>query len=157
MIRLGLFCLLLLAAGPAQAQPADRHEGYYYPEANSQETYVARAKVLLDASRDKRLDFVNGLTTSQLGGSYAPYYVVFAKGERADRLIVVSLQAGQLDTVYRARALLAQLTSLARGTPLLQDYGVDNLFTFLDVLKLMGFSRVTLSDGDKFAHQILIR
>jgi len=153
-----MFCLLLaFAAMPAHAQPADRHEGYYYPEAASQETYVARAKMMLDASRDRRLDFVNGLTASQLASPHSPTYVAFAKGERADRLIVVSLVSGQLDTVFRARALLAQLTALVRGTPLLQDYGVDNLFTFLDVLKLMGFTRITLSDGDKFAHQILIR
>jgi hypothetical protein len=156
LIRAFIFGLLLLAA-PVQAQPADRHEGYYYPTPSSQEIYVARAKVLIDATRDKRLDFVNGLTASQLAGSYAPAYVVFAKGDRADRLIVVSLVSGQLDTVFRARALLAQLTAVARGTPLLQDYGVDNLFTFLDVLKLMGFTRVTLSDGDRFAHQIAIR
>ena len=156
MIRVLILGLFLLAA-PVQAQPADRHEGYYYPPASSQEVYVARAKVLIDATRDKRLEFVNGLTASQLAGSYAPAYVVFAKGDRADRLIVVSLVSGQLDTVFRARALLAQLTAVARGTPLLQDYGVDNLFTFLDVLKLMGFTRVTLSDGDRFAHQITIR
>ncbi len=151
------FLLLAFTAMPAHAQQADRHEGYYYPEAASQETYVARAKTMLDASRDRRLDFVNGLTASQLASPHPPTYVVFAKGDRADRLIVVSLVSGQLDTVFRARALLAQLTALARGTPLLQDYGVDNLFTFLDVLKLMGFTRITLSDGDKFAHQVLIR
>lgn len=159
MIRASLSAVFVLVifAVPLHAQPADRHEGYYYPQPASQETYVARAKVLIDATRDKRLDFINGLTASQLASSYAPQYVVFAKGDRADRLIVVSLVQGQLDTVYRARALLAQLTAVARGTPLLQDYGVDNLFTFLDVLKLMGFTRVTLSDGDKFAHQIAIR
>ncbi len=156
MIRAGILGLLLLATS-VQAQPVDRHEGYYYPQASSQEIYVARAKVLIDATRDKRLDFVNGLTASQLAGSYAPAYVVFAKGDRADRLIVVSLVSGQLDTVFRARALLAQLTAVARGSSFLQDYGVDNLFTFLDVLKLMGFTRVTLSDGDRFAHQITIR
>ncbi|MBL8832923.1 MAG: hypothetical protein JNL71_11085 [Rhodospirillales bacterium] len=149
--------LMLFAAAPLQAQPADRHEGYYYPQPSSQETYVARAKVLIDATRDKRLEFVNGITASQLAATYAPQYVVFAKGDRADRLIVVSLVPGQLDTVFRVRALLAQLTAVARGAPLLQDYGVDNLFTFLDVLKLMGFTRVTLSDGDRFAHQIAIR
>jgi hypothetical protein len=158
LIRAGVLCCFLLAvAGPAHAQPADRHEGYYYPEAASQETYIARAKTLIDATRDRRLDFVNGLTSAQLAAPHAPSYVAFAKGERADRLIVVSLVSNQLDTVFRARALLAQLTAMARGTALLQDYGVDNLFTFLDVLKLMGFTRVTLSDGDRFAHQILIR
>jgi len=156
LIRIVFLGLILLAA-PVHAQPVDRHEGYYYPQASSQEVYVARAKVMIDATRDKRLDFVNGLTASQLAGNFAPAYVVFAKGDRADRLIIVSLVSGQLDTVFRARALLAQLTAVARGTPLLQDYGVDNLFTFLDVLKLMGFTRVTLSDGDHFAHQITIR
>lgn len=159
MIRASLIALglMLLAAAPLQAQTADRHEGYYYPQPASHEAYVARSKVLIDATRDKRLEFVNGLTSSQLAAPYAPQYVVFAKGDRADRLIVVSLVPGQLDTVFRARALLAQLTAVARGTPLLQDYGVDNLFTFLDVLKLMGFTRITLGDGDKFAHQITIR
>jgi hypothetical protein len=151
-----VLAFMAVAAG-ARAQPADRHEGYYYPVPTSNETYVARARVLIDANRSKRLEFVNGLTSSQLAAAAAPDYVVFAKGDRADRLIVVSLVSGRLDTVYRARALLAQLTSVARGSAFLQDYGVDELFTFLDVLKLLGFTRLTVSDGDAFAHQIAIR
>ncbi len=151
-------CILLLAiASGAAAQPADRHEGYYYPQPTSREAYVSRAKILIDTSRDRRLEFVNGLVSAQLAAPYAPTFSVFAKGGQAERLIIVSLQNGKLDTVFRARALLAQLTAVARASPFLQDYGVDNLFTFLDVLRLLGFNRVTVSDGENFAHQIDIR
>ncbi|MBL8807731.1 MAG: hypothetical protein JNN22_12865 [Rhodospirillales bacterium] len=144
-------------AGTAVAQPADRHEGYYYPKPASHEIYVSRAKVLIDASRDRRLEFVNGLVGAQMAAPYPAVYSIFAKGTQADRLIIVALEGGRLDTAYRARALLAQLTALARNSPFLKEYGVDNLFTFLDVLRLLGFSRVTVSDGEHFAHQIDLR
>lgn len=158
MIRAAAAVLIgLVLANAAAAQPADRHEGYYYPKPESHEIYVSRAKVLIDASRDRRLDFVNGLVSAQLAAPYPPGHSVFAKGAQADRLIIVAMEPGRLDTAYRARALLAQLTALARTTPFLQDYGVDNLFTFLDVLRLLGFNRVTVSDGDRFAHQIDLR
>jgi hypothetical protein len=61
-----------------------------------------------------------------------------------------------LNTVYRARALLATLTSVARTTPVFRSYGVEDLFTFFDLLKLMGFARVTVTDGDEFTHQVNI-
>jgi hypothetical protein len=159
-----LLVLALLAAVPVAAQqpptpaPAnDRHAGYYYPPPVSRESYVSRARVLIDADRAKRLDFVNGLTNAQMSLPYRPFYAIFAKGDRADRLIITSLESGQLDTVYRARGLLAQLTSAARSSPFFEEVGVEDLFTFLDLLKLMGFARLTIGDGDKFAHQINIR
>ena len=61
---------------------------------------------------------------------------------------------GQLNTVYRARALLATLTSVARTTPAFRAYGVEDLFTFYDLLKLMGFERITVTDGDAYAFQV---
>lgn len=156
--------LALLAAGTAVAQQPpspppinDRHAGYYYPPPASRETYVSRARTLIEMDRAKRLDFVNGLTNAQLSLPYRPFYAIFAKGDRADRLIVTAMERGQIDTIYRARALLAQLTSAARTSPFFEEVGVEDLFTFLDLLKLMGFTRLTIGDGDKFAHQINIR
>jgi hypothetical protein len=155
--------LSLLAAPAAAQQPPspapanDRHAGYYYPAPVSRETYVSRARVLIDMDRAKRLEFVNGLTNAQLSLPYRPDYAIFAKGDRADRLIVTSLERGHLDTVYRARGLLAQLTSAARTSAFFEEAGVEDLFTFLDLLKLLGFVRLTIGDGDKFAHQINIR
>jgi hypothetical protein len=149
----------LCAAGiaPAAAQSGDRLEGYYYPKINSHETYVSRARTLQDSTRARRLGFVSGLTKQIAEMPYAPSYAVFAKGDQANRLIVVGFGDGQLDTVYRARALFATLTSLSRLTPLFQELQVEELFTFFDLCKLLGFTTITVSDGRKFTHQITIK
>ena len=60
-------------------------------------------------------------------------------------------------TIYRARALFASLTGLARLTPLFQQLQVEEIFTFFDLCKLLGFTTLTISDGDKFAHQVAIK
>jgi hypothetical protein len=62
----------------------------------------------------------------------------------------------RLGTIYRVRALLATLTASARMTPIFRENGVEDLLTFLDLLKMLGFKQITVSDGDKFAHQILL-
>lgn len=149
--------VLLLGASALRAQPTDRHEGYYYPKVSSHETYVSRARVMDDSDRTRRLAFVSGLTQQLSDLPYAPSYAVFAKGGDADRLIIVAYGDGQLNTLYRARALFASLTSLARLTPLFRDLQVEDLFTFFDLAKLLGFRTITISDGDKFAHQIALK
>jgi hypothetical protein len=69
-------------------------------------------------------------------------------------MIIVALQEGQINTLYRARALLANLTALARLTPFFRENAIADQGTFFDLLKLLGFTQVTISDGDKFAHQV---
>ena len=71
-------------------------------------------------------------------------------------LIIVGLIDGQLNTIYRARALLATFTSVARATSFFQQNTQPDEATFLDLLKLLGFRQVTISDGRDFAHQIII-
>ena len=106
---------LLLGASAAAA--ADRHAGYYYPPPATTETYTARTVTLPDAIRETRLGFVIGITQQTMGRPYPPRFVVFAKGDGAQKLIIVALEDDVLDTVYRARALFAMLTSIARTTP----------------------------------------
>jgi len=142
---------------PAAAQSGDRLEGYYYPRVTSHETYVSRAQTLKDSTRARRLGFVSGLTQQLSDMPYAPSYAIFAKGDQSTRLIIVGFGDGQLDTIYRARALFASLTSLARLTPLFQELQVEELFTFFDLCKLLGFTTITVSDGRKFTHQITIK
>lgn len=144
-------------AAPARARPADRLEGYYYPRVTSREVYVSRAQTLQDSTRARRLGFVSGLTQQLANMPYAPPYAIFAKGDDAARLIIVAYGDGQIDTVYRARALFAALTGLARLTPLFQQLQVEELFTFFDLCKLLGFSTITISDGRKFAHQVVLK
>lgn len=151
-----------LAPASAVAQqgerPAgDRLEGYYYPRVSSREVYVSRAQTLKDSTRTRRLGFVSGLTQQLADMPYAPSYAIFAKGDQATRLIVVAFGDGQLDTIYRARALFASLTSLARLTPLFQELQVEELFTFFDLAKMLGFTTITVSDGRKFTHQVTLK
>ncbi|MGH6946994.1 MAG: molybdopterin-guanine dinucleotide biosynthesis protein A [Kiloniellales bacterium] len=153
------FAALLLAVGlvaPAAAQE-DRHVGYYYPEPGSQETYTARAAVLPEASRELRIAFITGLTNQMLARPFAPTEAIFAKGDQAEKMIVVAMDDGRLDTIYRARALFANMTAVARVMPIFKDYGVETWFTFFDLAKLLGFEQITVTDGRVFAHQILIR
>jgi hypothetical protein len=63
---------------------------------------------------------------------------------------------GQLNTVYRARALLAQLTAIARATPFFQQNTQPEESTFFDFMKLLGFRQVTITDGRDFAHQVIV-
>jgi hypothetical protein len=155
----GLAGALALAGGLLVSAPAgadDRHVGYYYPPPQTIETYQARADTLPDSDSTRRIGFVVELTQQMLSNPYAPDFAVFAKGEQAEKMLIVALRDNVIDTLYRARALLAMLTSVARATPLFQDYGVAEVFTFFDLLKILGFSQLTISDGDGFAHQVLI-
>jgi hypothetical protein len=147
----------LCTAVAATAWASDRHAGYYYPTPATTEIYNARSLTLPDASREARLGFVIGMTQKMLGQAYPPQFAIFAKGDQGEKLIIIGLRDGYLNTLYRARAILAMLTSVARSTQFLTELGVAEFFTFLDLAKLMGFSQITISDGDSFAHQIIIK
>ena len=45
---------------------------------------------------------------------------------------------------------------MARVTPFFRENTLAEQATFFDLLKLLGFSQVTITDGDAFAHQVLI-
>jgi hypothetical protein len=144
------------AMSPEAEEEGDHHEGYYYPKPATFEHYPARIYTLQESDRVRRQAFVIGLTKQLVGGQYAPSYAVFAKGDGSDKLIIVALAEGQLNTIYRARALLATFTSVARSTSFFQQNTQPDESTFLDLLKLLGFKQVTISDGREFAHQIII-
>lgn len=150
--------LALLALGYlGAAQPAnagDRHVGYYYPEPETREQYKARSITLPDANRSKRIEFVNAITAQMLASPYPPQFAIFAKGTEAEKLIIVGLYDGAYNTLFRARALLAMLTAVTRRTPYFEETGVEDIFTFFDLLVLMGFKQLTISDGRTFAHQV---
>jgi hypothetical protein len=82
--------------------------------------------------------------------------IISPANKRKHKLIIVGMQDGQLDTVYRARALLASLTASARTTQFFQQNAIADYATFLDFLKLLGFKLVTITDGGAFTHQISI-
>jgi hypothetical protein len=148
--------VLALAGGPA-ASADDRHADYYYPVPQSTEAYVARASILPEASRRSRIAFVTHVMNEMIRKNpYPPQYAIFAKGEEAEKMIIVAIAGDSYDTIYRMRALLAMLTAVARTTPLFKEERVEDYFTYLDLCKMLGFTQLTVSDGRKFAHQIRI-
>ncbi len=148
--------IIIATLGAAQAEESkpDRHAGYYYPPITSSETYEARAVMMAAADRSQRIKFISNLTEQLLSRPYPPEYAIFAKGDEAQKMIIVGRRPGALNTIYRARALLATLTAVARSSRLFNEFGVQEYFTFFDLAKLFGFVRITISDGDSFTHQI---
>jgi hypothetical protein len=159
--RIAVPALILLAlfALPQGAVASDEHghEGYYYPKVTSSEIYKSEAMVEPGATRKSRLAFIVGFTSQQLSRGYAPNYAMFAKGDDADKLIIVALDDGVMRTLYRARAVLAQMTSIARSTSMFNDMGVADSYTFFDLAKMIGFKQITVSDGVTYAHRITLQ
>lgn len=154
---IGLVLVSIGLTAPAAAAAADdRHAGYYYPVPQSSEVYNARAQTLEEADRTLRVGFVTGVTNQALSRPHPPTVAMFAKGAEAQKLIIVALTDGPLDTIYRARAVFANLTAVARVMPIFKELGVQEWFTFFDLAKLMGFQQITISDGRNFAHQVII-
>ncbi len=134
----------------------DHHLGYYYPKPQTIENYVSPLFALPESDKTRRQAFIIGMTRQMMGGQYAPSFTMFAKGQDSDKLIIVALVDGQLNTLYRARAVLATFTSVARATQFFRNNAQAEDATFLDLLKLLGYRRVTTTDGRDFAHQITI-
>lgn len=151
-----LLATLACAGVPAPATAADRHEGYYYPPVDSTETYRARAQTMPDASRETRLGFIIAHTAEQAGRHYAPRYALFAKGADAEKLIIIGLHDDSFASLYRARGVLAQMTARARASSLFRNLAVEDYFTFFDLAKMLGFTQITVSDGESYTHQIAI-
>ena len=148
------------ATAPAAAPKAageDRYIGYYYPKPTATETYESSMQTIAGAERAQRVQFVTVVSQGTIQSAYRVPYAVFAKGEKADRLIIVGLQQGELNTIYRMRALLANMTTMSRLSPFFQERTVAEDATFFDLLKLLGFREVTITDGEKTTLQVTIK
>ncbi|MAL77641.1 MAG: molybdopterin-guanine dinucleotide biosynthesis protein A [Sneathiella sp.] len=150
----GLLLLFWLAPAQPVAAKDDRYIGYYYPAPADIETYCARVPVLADMDRRKRVGFVIGVKEGAGSAPYEVPYSIFVKGGEARKLIIVAKRDGYLNSIYRVRALLADLTNNARTTPIFEESGAPEELTFLDLLTLLDFTSLTVSDGIGFTHQI---
>jgi hypothetical protein len=156
MLRALMAILLVLTAASARADETDdRFEGYYYPPVNSTESFGRSRANAPTADRAVRVTFVTQLTKAMLNAPDTPPYVLFAKGADADRLILIGLDDEMFKTLYRARAVLAQLTSNARGTEFFIRSQQQTTATFFDLLVLLGFKSLVVSDGERWAHKIV--
>jgi hypothetical protein len=147
------------AAAQKPATPAgeDRYIGYYYPKPTSTETFESSMQTIAGAERAQRIQFTTVVSQGTIQSAYRVPYAVFAKGEKADKMIIVGMQSGELNTIYRMRALLANMTTMSRLSPFFQERTVAEDATFFDLLKLLGFRELTITDGEKLTHQVTIK
>ena len=148
------------AAKPATAAVLageDKYVGYYYPKPTTIETFESALQPLANIDRPQRVQFVTVIAQGTLQSTYRVPYAVFAKGEKADRLIIVGMQQGELNTIYRMRGLLANMTTMSRLSPFFQERTIAEDATFFDLLKMMGFRELTITDGEKLTHQVTIK
>ena len=136
----------------AQAQDPE----YYHPPVTSEETYVSMARVLPESSREERIAVTQSLEISLIQRPFPSRFVMFVAGPEADTLIISVNSSIEMDTEYRARALLQGFTAVARTLPFMQEHNVEDIFTFLDVAKLSGFKTIIVTNGKDFTHRITL-
>lgn len=146
----------LLAATAAAAQEEDDRAGYYYPPITSEEAFVRDLVDTPPAGRAVRVNFITEVTKAQLAAPETPRFAVFAKGEEAEHMIIVALDDQIFSTLFRARALLAQLTANARGTKFFVDSNLQFTATWFDLAKMLSFQDIVISDGATWSHRIAL-
>lgn len=153
MTRLFALFVALLSAGAVSAE--DRYVGYYYPEITSEETFDRLVRDSQGAGKAVRVDFINIITTAQLEAPESPRFVFFAKGEDSSTLILTALDDDVFSTLYRARAIMAQLTVNVRKGGFFREEELQYVATFYDLLQLMGFDELVITDGEDWAHRVI--
>ncbi len=143
------------AASLGGAAWAAGRNSYYYPPVKSEEVFTRELTAAPPASRAVRVGFTTQITKAQLAAPESPRFVIFAKGDEAQHMIIVALDDQVFKTIYRARAVLAQLTSNARGTDFFIDSGIEAHATWFDLAKLLGFEDLVISDGATWSHRVI--
>ncbi|WP_299369228.1 hypothetical protein [uncultured Tateyamaria sp.] len=154
MTRLFALILSLMAVTVTPAAASDRYEGYYYPEITSTETFTRVIREAPQSSKGVRVEFVTNLTVAQLAAPESPRFVFFAKGDDARHLTVIALDDDVFSTLFRARAVLAQMTSNMRNNEFFRQQNLQFVATFFDLLQFMEFDTLVISDGETWAHEV---
>ncbi len=144
----------IIAAALGGAALAAGKDSYYYPPINSEEVFAREIATAPLTDRTVRVGFTTQITKAQLAAPESPRFVIFAKGDQAQHMIIVALDDEVFKTIYRARAVLAQLTSSARGADLFVNKIRDDA-TWFDLANLIGFEDLVISDGATWSHRVV--
>lgn len=150
----GIFVLTLIGwtSGPGEA--ADRYAGYYFPEITSEEVFD---RILVDVpapAKEDRVRFIGAITKAQLEAPENPRFVIFPKGADSDTLIITALDDDVFKTLFRARAQMAQISANLRSSPFFRELNLDIEGTFFDMLQIMEFEALIVTDGETWSHRV---
>ena len=151
-----IFAIVFTALFASPASAKDEREGYYYPPAETTEVFSRSLGPTPPANRAVRTAFITSVTKAQLAAPESPRFVIFAKGEEAEHMIMIALDDQIFRTLYRARAVLAQLTANARGASFFKETNLRYHATWFDLAKLLGFQDIVISDGATWSHRVVL-
>jgi hypothetical protein len=154
-MRSALFILAAFLLLPGQAI-AQGNSTAIYPAVSSSEDYISPLKRLQERDAATRATLVAALTEQQLGRGYPPQAALILTGLDSEELAIVALHRGALATQFQARAYVNQLAPSLRNLPMVIAGEVTPQHGTLDLLKLFGFRRITVSDGETFSLRINI-
>ena len=124
------------------------------PDITSEETFDRVVRSGGGSIKAVRIDFANTLTVSQLQAVEHPKYVFYTKGNAADTLILTALDDDVFATLYRARAVMAQMTVSVRSGGFFVEEDLQYVATFYDLLQLLEFDELIISDGKTWSHRV---
>lgn len=156
MLRALLTTAVILYTSFAAAAE-DRRAGYYYPPINSEEIFDREIGTAPPAIGAVRTAFLTQITKGQLSVPTKPRIAIFGKGSETQHMIIVALDGEVFKTLFRARAVLAQMTATARTTPLFKKNGIQFNATWFDLAKILGFEDIVLTDGETWSHKVIIQ
>ncbi len=157
MSRILIAAIIAVSLGAASlggAAWAAGKDSYYYPPVDSEEVFARELAVAPLADRTVRVGLATLITKAQLAAPESPRFVIFAKGNEAQHMIIIALDDQIFKTIYRARAVLAQLTSNARGADLFVNK-IEDHATWFDLANLLGFEDLVISDGETWSHRVI--
>ena len=157
MSRILIAAIIAVSLGAASlggAAWAAGKDTYYYPPVDSEEVFARVIAAAPLADRTVRVGFVTQITKAQLAAPESPRFVIFAKGDEAQHMIIIALDDEVFKTIYRARAVLAQLTSNVRGADLFVNK-IQGHATWFDLAKMLGFEDMVISDGATWSHRVI--
>ena len=111
-------------AGGCRPSPPtdDRYIGYYYPKPTSTESLrIADADHRRRRSRRSACSSSPWCRRARSSRPIACPTRCSSRATRPSKLIIVGLQPGELGTIYRMRALLANMTTMSRLSPFFQE------------------------------------
>ncbi len=153
-MRISLMIAIMMLAFGIRADADDRYAGYYYPPVTSEEVFSRVIANAPPSNAEIRTNFVTSITRAQLEAPESPRFVIFEKGKGSTDLIIIALDDEVFKTLYRARALLAQVTSNMRGTEFFRQQNLHIEGTLYDMLMIMQFDSLVISDGETWSHRV---
>jgi hypothetical protein len=157
MIRILIAAIIAVSLAVASfggAAWAAGRDSYYYPPVNSEEVFARDLALAPIPRRAVRVGLITRITRTQLAAPESPRFVIFAKGDEAKHMIIIALDDQVFKTVYRARAVLAQLTSNVRSADFFTS-NIEDYATWFDLAKLLGFDDLVISDGATWSHRVI--